>query len=354
MSAWSGTNGPKASKAQAKPKSKEEDVESYFKINEVKKLVNVAVNAVAAERPADFRQALCTALTKPDILTTPPAKNATKEEAMKAKEYLTSHQADSLLADVLSQLAVSMPANPAAELAEYVSKAPPPKPVAAAKPKEEKSKADTPKPAPAPKAEPAPAPEEKAAPPPAAAPAKKDAPPDGVDAKKWKAAVKEGGKKGVELAGCADMGGLEFFTTQIEAAEGDLALLQCAMDAANKEIDPKDEEAKGGSGMVGKMLLSSGNSQLGLMCYVPADKKGKCNATEWMKATLAPCGGEFVEGSDEMAKGKIVADGETRFPLKDKDTCQATSVNWLKEQGLFPQADDDEGDDWIPPEDVEW
>ena len=33
-------------------------------------------------------------------------------------------------------------------------------------------------------------------------------------------------------------GGLEFFTTQIESADGDLALLQCAMDAANKEIDP--------------------------------------------------------------------------------------------------------------------
>ena len=25
----------------------------------------------------------------------------------------------------------------------------------------------------------------------------------------------QGGKKGVELAGCADMGGLEFFTTQV-------------------------------------------------------------------------------------------------------------------------------------------
>ncbi len=33
-------------------------------------------------------------------------------------------------------------------------------------------------------------------------------------------------------------GGLEFFTTQIEAAEGDIVLLQCAMDAANKEVDP--------------------------------------------------------------------------------------------------------------------
>lgn len=53
-------------------------------------------------------------------------------------------------------------------------------------------------------------------------------------AKKMKAAVKEGGKKGVELAGCADMGGLEFFTTQIEKADGDLTLLKMAMEAGGE------------------------------------------------------------------------------------------------------------------------
>ena len=40
----------------------------------------------------------------------------------------------------------------------------------------------------------------------------------------------QGGKKGVELAGCADLGGLEFFTTQMEAAEGDVDLLQVMFD----------------------------------------------------------------------------------------------------------------------------
>jgi hypothetical protein len=39
----------------------------------------------------------------------------------------------------------------------------------------------------------------------------------------------QGGKKGVELAGCADLGGLEFFTTQMEAAEGDPELLQVSL-----------------------------------------------------------------------------------------------------------------------------
>jgi hypothetical protein len=40
--------------------------------------------------------------------------------------------------------------------------------------------------------------------------------------------------------------------------------------------------------------------------------------------------------------------------LKDKDTCQAMSVNWLKSKGLFP--DKEEEDDWVPDDDagVEW
>jgi hypothetical protein len=38
--------------------------------------------------------------------------------------------------------------------------------------------------------------------------------------------------------------------------------------------------------------------QLGLLCYVPADKKDKCDASEWMKAVLAPCNGELIEGTE--------------------------------------------------------
>mmetsp|Transcript_47887 Transcript_47887/g.95840 ORF Transcript_47887/g.95840 Transcript_47887/m.95840 type:complete len:152 (+) Transcript_47887:85-540(+) len=151
------------------------------------------------------------------------------------------------------------------------------------------------------------------------------------------------------------MGGLEFFTTSMDTADGDLELLQMAMDAANKEVDPADEEAKGGSGAVGKMLLSSGDKQLALMAYVPADKVGKINASEWMKGVLASVSGEFLEGDDKVAKGRSVGDGESKFPLKDKDTCQAASVNYLKEKGCFPQGDAEE-DDWVPDDDagIEW
>jgi len=173
-------------------------------------------------------------------------------------------------------------------------------------------------------------------------------------ARKLTAAVREGAKKGAELAGNADMGGHEFVTTQIEKADGDCTLLRLAMEAANKETDTSQEDAKGGSGEVGKMFVSSGMAQVALHCYVPKSKCHKCNATEWMTAVLETCEGQFVQGDEAEAVGVVVGDGKIRFPLKDKDTCQSYSVGWLKNKGLFPQAQEE--DDWVPDDDcgIEW
>lgn len=41
-----------------------------------------------------------------------------------------------------------------------------------------------------------------------------------------KAAIKEGGKKGVELEGASDMGGLDFFCTSVDVPDGDAELLE--------------------------------------------------------------------------------------------------------------------------------
>merc|ERR1712094_159571 len=80
-----------------------------------------------------------------------------------------------------------------------------------------------------------------------------------LDAKKLAKCLKEGGKKGVDIAGAADMTlGLEFFCTTMEQPEGNVDLLEYCMAGANKEVDPDAEERKGGSGHIGKMLLSAG------------------------------------------------------------------------------------------------
>ena len=67
--------------------------------------------------------------------------------------------------------------------------------------------------------------------------------------------IKEGGKKGVEIEGAAEMGGLDFLCTTIESPEGDRSLLLTAMQAMNANADPLAEERKGCSGFVGKMIF---------------------------------------------------------------------------------------------------
>ena len=57
--------------------------------------------------------------------------------------------------------------------------------------------------------------------------------------------IKEGGKKGVEIEGASDMGGLDFFCTTIESPDGDLELLGLAMQAMNADPDPEAEDRKG-------------------------------------------------------------------------------------------------------------
>lgn len=377
-------NGPKGGQKNGT----QQDVENYFKINEVEQLVNLAVNSVAEERPADFKKGLSAALVahaKSGLAPEAAKKSHTKQDAEEAKKYLEKHNAEAILSEMLGKLAAAMPTNAASTLAElattatgagaYVApkaeKKEEKKDDAAEKKgkedkKEKKSKDDKKG-------------TDKAAEPPAAAaadaapPAEKKAEvpafltacPEGMDAKKWKTAVKEGGKMGVELIGNFDLGGPEFFTTKAEAPDGDHDLLKVLMAAANKEIDPTEEEAKGGSLKVGKMFLSAGEARLALLCHCPPgpwseENKAadKCNASEWMKGVLGkiPDGkGVFLEGDAYSAKGEIVADKTAgRFPLKDRDECQSSSVGWLKEKGLFEVKDDE--DDWVPDEDcdIEW
>merc|ERR1712007_202102 len=123
---------------------------------------------------------------------------------------------------------------------------------------------------------------------------------------KLKKVVKEGGKRGVEIEGAADMGGLEFFCTSVDEPDGDMEMLSECMKAMNAKSDPKQEERKGGSGHIGKMIFSAGTSQLAILAYVPDTKKGVIDCIDWLKATFASNGGEVLEGSTPMlAKGVI-------------------------------------------------
>merc|ERR1711881_387772 len=110
-----------------------------------------------------------------------------------------------------------------------------------------------------------------------------------------KKVIKEGGKRGVEIEGAADMGGLKFFCTGVEEPDGDLELLKKSMEAMNEKCDPTEEERKGGSGDIGKMIFSAGPDQLGFVAYVPQAKTSELNCKEWIEAVCKKIGGKVQE-----------------------------------------------------------
>merc|ERR1712166_1199310 len=125
-------------------------------------------------------------------------------------------------------------------------------------------------------------------------------------AKKLKKVIKEGGKRGVEIEGAADMGGLQFFSTSVDEPEGDLDLLVESMKAMNNQPIPGDEERKGCSGHIGKMIFSAGVDQLAIVSYVPKEEQGNLNCKEWLEAVLANFGGEVVSSSAGLCQGRVI------------------------------------------------
>lgn len=163
---------------------------------------------------------------------------------------------------------------------------------------------------------------------------------------KVKKVMKEGGKRGVEIEGAADMGGLQFFCTSVDEPEGDLALMDMCMEAMNKKCDPSAEERSGGSGAIGKMIFSAGNDQLGVVAYIPEAKQGEIDATEWLKKVLDLFQGEIAENSTATyARGFVTTDTNiNKFPLKMKEPSITEAISYLKSKGLFPDNDSDSDD----------
>jgi len=175
--------------------------------------------------------------------------------------------------------------------------------------------------------------------------------------KKLKTVVKEGGKRGVEIEGAADMGGLQFFCTMIEQPQGDLDLLVESMKAMNARSDPTEEERKGGAGKLGKMIFSTTDEVFSAVAYVPKDKAEECSAFEWLsEVTLMAAHAKAVEDiktfegidSKHWAAVSIARDGDKNmFPIKMRDPAISNAYNYLKKKGLFPEDNDDDEDDFV-------
>jgi len=175
-------------------------------------------------------------------------------------------------------------------------------------------------------------------------------------AKKLKKVIKEGGKRGVEIEGAADMGGLQFFCTSVDEPEGDVELLTKCVEAMNQKSDPTEEERKGGSGHIGKMVFSCGVDHLAVLAYVPEDKRGELDCAEWLNTVLSTQPGHKMLAKDAaVSTGIIPANADKGiFPLKIREPLILEANNFLRKKGLFPEddgSDDDEcvfGDDDFP------
>merc|ERR1712192_14380 len=157
---------------------------------------------------------------------------------------------------------------------------------------------------------------------------------------KLKKVKKEGGKRGVEIEGAGDMGGLQFFCTSTEEPEGDLDLLVVSMAAMNEKSDPTEEERKGGSGHIGKMIFSAGVEQLAIAAYVPEEKQKDISCADWLKAVLEPQGGKVLSTAKDISSG-IVKQDEAKgvFPLKIREPMIVSANDFLRKAGLFPEDD---------------
>merc|ERR1712048_986111 len=127
---------------------------------------------------------------------------------------------------------------------------------------------------------------------------------------KMKKVIKEGGKRGVEIEGAADMGGLQFFCTSVDLPEGDLELLEVSCNAMNEKSDPTEEERKGGSGHIGKMIFSAGVEQLAVVAYVPEDKQAECDCKEWLKTVLGTQGGAIIKTGKDVCTGRVLTNSD--------------------------------------------
>jgi len=164
-----------------------------------------------------------------------------------------------------------------------------------------------------------------------------------------KSVIKEGGKRGVEVEGAADMGGLQFFCTSMDCPNGDENLLVESMKAMNAKSDPTEEERKGGSGHIGKMIFSAGAEQLAVVAYVPEAKQGELSCEEWLQKVLdSQPASKLLSKAKDVCVGVVPTNSDKGvFPLKIREPMILEANNFLRKKGLFPEDDGSDDDEFI-------
>lgn len=181
-------------------------------------------------------------------------------------------------------------------------------------------------------------------------------------AKAIAASFKEGGKKGQDLCGMSDLGGMAYFTVAMEKCGDDWELLNKTMDGANAEIDPNGDDRKGGAGGLGKCFMgTTGNGVVNFLYHVPAEvqKEKGLSLKEWVDCMLNDTRvvGEILEITETTCKAICKANPDANlFPLKQRDAAISASFELLRSKDLIPVEEDSDEDMGAMYEDagIEW
>eukprot|EP01147_Barroeca_monosierra_P001038 gene1038-4274_t len=157
-----------------------------------------------------------------------------------------------------------------------------------------------------------------------------------------KAALKEGGKKGQDIAGMFETGGIKFYHLVMEKCGGDIELLKVALEGMNKEVDENADDRKGGSGDLAKMLLSASDEQLAIICFVP-ETVTEWKPKEWLIEATSGLDVEILSEDITSVTAVVKADVENeKFPLKMRDAVVNAGYALLTNKGLVPADDSDD------------
>lgn len=180
--------------------------------------------------------------------------------------------------------------------------------------------------------------------------------------KQLKAALKEGGKKGQDLAGMRDMGGVKFFSVAVESANGKWELMDAILEGMNKEVDPNAEDRKGGAGDIGKSLLFADENVLLILNHLPKALSDEISQEDWFAAIADSVGakrvGEKVDLPNDggsVLKAELSADQDNeKFPLKDRDVAIARSFEYLVSKGLVRPDESSDDENYAELAGVDW
>jgi len=183
-------------------------------------------------------------------------------------------------------------------------------------------------------------------------------------AKATKAAHKEGGKKGQDLCGMNEMGGMAYFTVTMENCEGKWDLVETAMKAANTPVDESGDERKGGAQNLAKCFLSAdAGAHVLLLFSAPLGAQTELTLKDWADEMLGSpeVRGEILETTevDGVTQIKAIAKQNSEyelFPLKQRDAAINTSFAMLKKLKLVMEEEEEEVDMGAMYEDagIEW